>query len=90
MMTDFTCAEFRRRRDTFQVEAHRALLPQLIADFERIKAECAILQKRYKNANKHDQEIIMNDLKPLLFKKQDSWARMNATADGASVPEWGM
>jgi hypothetical protein len=88
MMNHFTCSEFVRRRDKFQRERRETDTPVLLAAFEAAKAAVAPLQRQYKSAEKHDREIIMNELKPLLWAKQDTWAELQTITGGKCDAEW--
>lgn len=82
-MTDFTCSEFVRRRDRFQSERRKQVLPQAKAAFIAVNAELRAFQKVYKGAKKHQQEIMDNDLRPLQWSVQEAWCKWSAVDKSA-------
>lgn len=71
-----TLAEFRSLRDDMQVKRRAVALPLLREQYEALDAQIKVLQKR-KGADKHRDQIIDNDLLPLLWKRQYLWGQLN-------------
>lgn len=77
-MTDFTCAEFRRRRDKFQKERRQQALPLLHEQLSAVIKDIAALKAhRGERANLGLEE----DIKALGFEQQYIQAQISVIED---------
>jgi len=86
MMTDFICAEFRRRRDAFQRERREGVIDGLRAQLATLEAQVSKLKVRWQKADKHHQQSISDELKPIEYECQYFSGQVSAIEREMFIP----
>jgi len=76
---------FTLQRDAFQRERRRAALEPLRQQYAGLRDEIASLRGRL-SGDKHHDQIIENDLLPVLWRAQECWCKLSAIESEMFVP----
>lgn len=85
-MTDFTCAVFRRRRDAFQRERREGVIDGLRAQLAALEAQVSKLKAKRQKADKHHQQSISDELKPVEYECQYFSGQVSAIEGEMFIP----
>lgn len=81
-MVDFTCAEFRAKRDYFQAVRRFQVLPQLEAAEIALKAKIGAYKRKMDRLSKHDKQAVESGYVALWQQYSENHAQL------AVIREW--